>query len=452
MRLLPKIILLFLVIVFNPLMLIAQDEAAPLIKKMQVATGNQKADLLNEISVVYRKTDRFKAMDYARQAYENSVENNYLPGKALAKKNEGICWFFVGNIDSAAICYNQALETFTKLADKKGMSACYNNLGLIKQETGKYDEALKFYQQSADMDHELGDEIGVALTLENMADIHIYRGEYKKALALTNRGLSVYMEQSYKPGILTSYINRGAENEYLLRFDESVRDYTEALRLARELNEKYYEIMVNSNLGVMYWHWKKPEIAMQYLTTALEMSDEADDAYNIDNTLKTMAEIYTSQKQYILANEIYQKILNRNVEIENKRQVAAILTAIGRNLLELNEIDKARGYLNKSLEITTGLKVPYELMENYRNLSYANAILHNFRAADSLQDLFAQTYTQIFNSDSIADSRKVKTPDEERNTDSVSDTARWVIAFLLLVLIIMMSVFAYRGNNKEVLK
>ncbi|MFN8134016.1 MAG: hypothetical protein U0Z17_01850 [Bacteroidales bacterium] len=53
--------------------------------------------------------------------------------------------------------------------------------------------------------------------------------------------------------------------------------------------------------------------------------------YNIDNTLKTMAEIYTSRKEYARANEIYQKILNRNVKLDNKRQVAVIMTAIGRN-------------------------------------------------------------------------------------------------------------------------
>jgi hypothetical protein len=72
----------------------------PLFEKMQIAKGNEKIDLLNEIAVVYRKTDRFMSLDFSRKAYELSVENNYLPGKAFAKKNEGVCWFFIGNSDS----------------------------------------------------------------------------------------------------------------------------------------------------------------------------------------------------------------------------------------------------------------------------------------------------------------------------------------------------------------
>ncbi len=440
-------IIVSFMLMLNPVLLIAQDEAVPLIEKMQKTKGHERIDLLNEISVVYRKTDRMKSMDYARQAFKLSVGNKYLSGKAQAKKNEGICWFFIGNNDSAALCYKEALGVFTEIQDKKGISACFNNLGLIAQETGKYDDAIKFYQQSVEMDHKLGDEIGVALTLANISDIHIYRGEFKKALALTNQSLAIYTKQSYKPGILASYCSRGAGYDYLRKFNLSALDYTEALRLAIELKDKYMEIIVNSNLGVMYWHWGKPEKAMQYLTAALEMSDEADDAYNIDNTLMTIAEIYTSQKKYVQANEIYQKILNRNVEIDNKRKVAVIMTAIGRNLIELNEIDKALGYLNKSLEITVGLKTPLETLENYRNLAYASAILHNFKAADSLQDLFAETYTQIYNSNSISGIGKGRVKSEKETAAPVSETNKWLIAFLLFTVIGMMSVFAFREKN-----
>jgi len=443
-----KILFALFMLIF-PLMLIAQEEASPLIEKLQLVKGSEKIDLLNQISVVYRKTDRYKSLDYARQAFKFSAESNYLPGKALAKKNEGICWFFIGNNDSAMMCYKEALKVFTKIDDEKGMSACYNNLGLIAQETGKYDEALSFYKRSIEMDRKLGDEIGVALTMENMADIHIYQGEIRKAFALTNECFKTYNKLGDKPGLMVSYINRGAEYDYLKQYENSVHDYVEALKLARELKDKYREIMANSNLGTAYWHWKKPDIAMSYLTTALEMSDESDDAYNIDNTLKTIAEIYTSQKEYVKANDIFQKLLNRNIEIDNQRQAAVIMTSIGRNLIELNEIDKAQGYLNKSLEITVGLNARFELLENYRNLAYANAILHNFKAADSLQDLFANTYSELLSNDSIAGSKKTNTGIGERNPSSLTDANKWVIAFLLFILIIMFSVFAFRTEQRK---
>lgn len=206
--------------------------------------------------------------------------------------------------------------------------------------------------------------------------------------------------------------------------------------------------MANSNLGYTYWNMKKPEIAMKYLNIALEMSDESDDAFNIDKTLTTMAEIFTSQKEYAKSIEILQKLLKRNEDTRNVRQASAIMTSIGRNLIELNEMDKAVGYLSKSLQITVNLSARYELLENYRNLAHANAILHNFSTADSLQDLFAETYMELY-SDSIANTRKEKTRTNVRNTPVASNTANWMIAFLLMLSVLFLSVLVFRGYKHQ---
>lgn len=426
----------------------AGGEPLLLLEKLKTSNGRNKADLLNQVSVAYRNSDRLKSLAYARKAYILSGQNNYVAGEALALKNQGICWFFIGNNDSAATCYTQALERYTTINDIKGISACYNNLGLIAQETGKYSQALSLYQRSIEMDRKLGDMIGVAQTMQNMADIHIYLGEYKAALALTNQCLKIYTEVSHTTGIMESYCNRGAEYDYLRLFPESARDYQKALSLARQLNDKYTEIMVNSNLGVMYWHWQKPDLAMHYLTTALGMSDENDDAYNIDNTLKTLAEIYASRKDYAMSNEIYQKILNRNMALDNKRQVAVILTSIGRNLIELNEIDKALGYLNKSLEITKNLKTPLETIENYRNLVIAHSIMHNFKTADSLQDLFAETYSQIIHHDSLSVKQNQIPGKRLLSPAGFTNQVKWLLSFLLFIFIALLSVIAFRDKAK----
>jgi len=440
--------ILFLLILLCPVLLVAQDEVSPLIEKMQKAKGTAKIDLMNEISVVYRKSDRYKALDFARQAFEFSVKANYLQGKALAKKNEGVCWFFVGNNDSALLCYSQALGIFSKIGDRNGMSACYNNLGLISQETGKYEEALKYYEHSIEMDTKLNDKIGIALTKENMADIYIYQGDSKTALTLTNECIKIYTEQQYKPGLLISHSNRGAEFVNLKQYNNSIRDFNVALSLSIELKDKYQEIMANSNLGFVYWQMKKPDTAMKYLNYALEMSDESDDAFNIDKTLSTIAEIFTSQKEYAKSNDILQKILKRNENTQNIRRAASIMTSIGRNLIELNEVDKAVGYLMRSLQITVKINAKYELLENYRNLAHAHAILHNFNTADSLQDLFAETYSELFNADSIANSRKEKINSKKIGVSSTSTTSDWIIAFSLMAIVMLISAIAFRGNRK----
>ena len=444
-----RFILFLFLLLLLPVLADANNEAAPLLKRLNSASGIAKADLLNEISVAFRRTDRYASLDYARQAFELSVTENYMKGKALAKKNEGICWFFIGNNDSAALCYQQALGSFKAIDDKKGMSACYNNLGLIAQETGKYDDALRLYQLSIDMDIKLGDIMGAAATKRNLVDIYIYRGNSKKALNLSNEIILECSNYKDKDCVMRALINRAAIYDYLLKFDAAIIDLKYAIALARELGDSYAEAMALSNFGLATWHKGNPGEALKILNNVLDMSAETNDGYDVLNTLWIMSEIYSSQKEYARSNEILLGVLKRYEEMGYKRQAAKVLTSLGRNLTELNEIDKALGYFEKSLEITLELDAPFELLENYRNLAHVQAILHNFDAADSLQDLFAQTQIKIFNSDSTQSNRGFYLGNENQSVATVSTTSDWIIALSLIAVLGILSVIAYRGKRGE---
>ncbi|MEI6062190.1 MAG: tetratricopeptide repeat protein [Bacteroidota bacterium] len=436
-------LLMALLLLFSPMLLPAQDEAAPLVERMLKSSGKGRVDLMNKISEVYRKTDRLKSLGFARQASKLAVDINYSQGEALASKNEGICWFFMGNNDSARFCYRQAADIYTRTGDKTGMSACFNNLGLVAQETGKYDDALRFYRLSIDMDQKLGDEKGGATTKRNLVDIYIYKGNSREALRLSDEILASCHHLKDKEGIMRTLINRAAIYDNLKRYEEAIRDQKAAISIAVEIKDTYAEAMARSNYGLVTWHMGKPEEALQILNQVLTMSDESDDGYDILNTLWIISEIYTSRNEYAKSNEILLNVLRKLEASDNKRQEAKVLTSLGRNLMELNEVDKAEGYFRKSLEITVLLNAPFEMLENYRNLAHASAILHNFKEADSLQDLFAETYLVLFNADSIAETRKVSTNINAGKDIRSPDTANWLIALLLFILTGIWSVYGF---------
>lgn len=427
-----------------PFMLAAQDEAEVLIKQMNRAKGNDKIDLLNEISVVYRKTDMYLALNFARQASLLAQKSNYQNGNALSKKNEGVCWFFIGNSDSASFCYREALLAFISIKDISGMSACYNNLGLIAQETGQYDEALRLYQQSVELDRKLGDESGVALTQMNIVDIFVYQGNTKKALLLLDQILKINIKYSNKNEIMRVLINRASIYDNIREYGLAEKDLLEAIKIVEPLNDKYTEATALSNLGFINYHLGRTEDALQLLKRALLIGTETNGVFDIKNTLWMISEIMIGQKQYSEANEVLQTLLNNSESNENVRQQAKVLTSLGRNLISLNEIDKAFGYLERSLDITVTINAPFEKLENYRNLAYAHAIMRNFSTADSLQDLFAETYSFLYKNDSIKPSDSLPTPNSNYNQQSKSTRTDWIIAFSTICLVILLSIIAFR--------
>jgi tetratricopeptide (TPR) repeat protein len=253
-----------------------------------------------------------------------------------------------------------------------------------------------------------------------------------------------YRKNSDKKGIVSTLINRAAVYDNLKFFDKALIDQKEAIELARILKDTYLEAMAMSNNALVVWHTGDADKAIKILNRVLEMSTESDGDIEILNTLWILSEIYSSKREYAVSNEKLLELLKQYQGKDDKRGEAKVLTSLGRNLIELNEIDKALGYLNKSLEITIEIDASFEKLENYRNLVHVNAILHNLKTSDSLQDLFAETYSYLFKTDSIAISRI----DYENSNQSVVSNrisfADWLTAFLLLIIMLILSVLVYK--------
>jgi tetratricopeptide (TPR) repeat protein len=420
-------------------------EADLLLSRLNKVNRTEKADLLNQISVAFRQSDITKAAEFATKALVLSQQLSYPSGEALAFKNLGICFYFEGVNDSAMFFYRKSLAVYTSIGNRSGMSACYNNLGLIAQETGDYESALKNYNLSVTLDHSLGDKNGVAATQANIADILIYKGKSTEALQLLQQVLDYYRDVSDKNGIMRTLINRGSVFDNLLMFEQATSDHREAIRLANELGDRNALAVAKSNLGLITWHRGDCDKALKLLNEVLEMTDQPIPEFDIQNTLWIMADIYTSMKNYSRANEILLQVLKNYELTSNKRAEAKVLTSLGRNLMETNEMDKALGYFNESLLITNKLKIPYEQIENYRNLVYTHAIIHEFDKADSLISLYAKTHQSLFASDSLQ--QKLNLGIHPATFREKASYAQWFTALLLMFVGVLLSVIAYHQKN-----
>jgi serine phosphatase RsbU (regulator of sigma subunit) len=67
----------------------------------------------------------------------------------------------------------RSLKIDKELADKDGMSTCYNNIGLVYEGQGNYDQAIKYYLNSLKISEELNDKNGIVLVSGNIANLHI---------------------------------------------------------------------------------------------------------------------------------------------------------------------------------------------------------------------------------------------------------------------------------------
>lgn len=433
-----------LMLIILPTICFSQAKNEELILKLNHSQGKQKVDLLNQISKEFRDYDRFSSLNYANKAYDLAQNLSYKPGVALALKNIGIIWFYLGDNDSATFYYQKAYQMFVQIGDEPGKSACLNNIGLIKQETGFYNEAYEYYEKSVAIDTKLGDEVSMASTLMNMGEVQMAQGKTLQSFALMDKALAIYEKNNDESGVMTVLLNRAAAYDNLKKFDAAYSTINKLILRAKKNGNRYKEAIGYSNRALYLFHKGEIELAKASIDSSLAISDESDDGYSIYNTYNIMADIYSHEHQYQKSNEYLQKVLKQAEAIDNKRMVSRALTTIGCNLMQTNELDKAKGYFGESLSIANSIGAMQEVIPNLYYLSLIEAIMRNFSAADSLNELYTEKALELFCTDSISDGKGTISNDKNIQVRTHNHSIQWITAILLFAIVMLLSLIAFK--------
>ncbi|MBK9249090.1 MAG: tetratricopeptide repeat protein [Ignavibacteria bacterium] len=135
-------------------------------------------------------------------------------------------------------------------------------------------------------------------------------------------------------------------------------------------------------LGVIAWRCGKYPLALEFLTTALNISEDNEDREGIAKALGSIGLVHLDLSDYTLALDYYRKALALDEELENKMHKALILGNIGVVHKMLSEYSLALDYFGKSLALLEelgskeGLATVLGNIGNvHRNLSdYPNAL------------------------------------------------------------------------------
>ncbi|HMG94459.1 MAG TPA: tetratricopeptide repeat protein [Chryseolinea sp.] len=157
----------------------------PSIKAGDKRSKVRKANLLNNIGVVYDETKRYEdagryyneALLLARDANDPEVIANIL-------NNQGTLFKDLGNNDLAFKHYGEAMELRKNQNNKFGLTRSYHNIGQFYFNQLKNFDSAEFYLKKAIV---FGEEIGLWETVESSSELltiaYKERGAYKDALA-----------------------------------------------------------------------------------------------------------------------------------------------------------------------------------------------------------------------------------------------------------------------------
>ena len=208
----------------------------------------------------------------------------------------------IGNLYSELSQYPEALNytkkalaAFKSVNSKVGISSALGSLGEIYCEAHKDSEGIDYYRQAAVIDEELGQKLGLAQDIANIGNAYLILQNYAEALSAFQRSFTLEKALGYKSG-MTNCLS-GIATIYINSPDSFMN------RLGYRGNRRY-------------------AIAEKTSKEALQLATETNVLVDQESALKTLASIYTKEKDFANAYKYYQEavVLNDSLAGDEKRK------------------------------------------------------------------------------------------------------------------------------------
>jgi len=256
-----------------------------------------------------------------------------------------------GQMDEALSCFQQALDIYRKVGDRKGEGHILGSLGALHKSQGRMDEVLDCYRQALDIHREVGNHKGEGSTLGNIAIFYQSQGQKDEALKHYIQALDIQRDIGNRRGEGLILSNLGYLHFTLVHIDEALECYQQALDIRREIGDRSGEGHVIGNLGILYRSQNRMDKTIECYQQALVIHREVGDRRNEGLVLGNMGIFYQNQGQFDEALQHYQQGLNIRREIRDQSGEGQILGSLGALHQAQGNNDEALRCYQKSLEI-----------------------------------------------------------------------------------------------------
>lgn len=280
-------------------------------------------------------------------------------------------------------------------------------------------------------------------TINNLAIVYRAKGEYVKSKQLSQEALSLVKGNSVKASTLN---NIGACNRSLGLYEESLKNYLEALKIYEATNDLKEQGIVNNNIGMIYsslemydkaktYHNKALSVykklsykkglsevynniaialanqdslqkSLLYFKFSLKIEEDLRDKKGIAESINNVGGVYHYLGKTDSALYYYKKSAEIERSIQNFAGVATSYNNIAQLMLEEGKPTIAKSYIDSSYAYSKKSKVAESLLESIQNYAYYFETINDFENAN----LYNKKYYTM--SDSIMKSSNLKTLQE----------------------------------------
>ncbi|TEU18744.1 MAG: tetratricopeptide repeat protein, partial [Anaerolineales bacterium] len=243
-----------------------------------------------------------KASDHRQRGLDIYRRTGDLLGQARALNNLGVDYYYLGDWQASARCYQESLDLCERAGDVTEAAVVANNLGEILSDQGDLEGASQLFSKSLYSWETTGYRIGIALACSNLGRVATRQGRCSEAVELLQKSATIFKEIGSR-GFLAEAHARLAE-AYLEsgKLDSAFTHTRRSLTLSVRAKALLTEALGRRVLGqvcVLQGKWTRGE---RTLLESRAMNEWAGARYELGQSLYHLAALYRQAPPAVLPN------------------------------------------------------------------------------------------------------------------------------------------------------
>jgi len=365
--------------------------------RLPQTSGQERLELLVELTGYYLDRDAKKALTYGMEALE------VLRGFPNPKQQVTLYNYIshahsiLSNHEKARKYVSLAQDLAKKTGDKKGYAYALENISRIYYNQGNYDLALEYSSQALDIYEKLGNREGIAEVLKFKGNIYFKVADYPRAHENFLKAAAIYEKLEKKEKIASIYISIGAVNSESGQDENALTYYKKTLEICKEIKHKRLMAVVLNNISVINKKQGKFAEAMDYAKQSLKIRQELGERSRIANTLALIALIYEEQDNHKAALQYLTKSMEIAKAINEREYIAGLSLYIGLIMRKTGQYSKALSWLEQAAAIAAEIKVLENERQATKELAETYAAVNNYKKAFEYHKKYKELNDSIFN-------------------------------------------------------
>ncbi len=472
---LPHRLFTIIAALFLSLNIAAQTTLDSLEASANRATGEEKLDLLLDLSERYININPDKAIEFGLQVLLKAKSMGKPLQEARALWIMGKVSFKTLNIGNTLRYYNRALGQFEKFNMRKEQVEVLIGLSEVYDYSRNPEMAIIYLERAYGIVVQTRNYQLQTNVLNSLGQIHIKKGNYKNAIIQFTKILQIIGDGQLTPEQRkvksNSYNKIGLAYKNLGEFQLSLEAYKKSASNSFAIDDSSEYGKAQREIALSFYLVQKMDSSSFYYNKALVISTSLKDSIEIINALQGLGDVNFELGKYDQARFFFNRQLNIAEKINNVQGTVTSLVKISRCYYVSGDYPTSTNYLNRALRIAESENLYSTSADVYQYLSLISESEGRYRDALAYYKLWAEIRDSIYSEESGEKLAKLQIiydiNQKERENEILkqgSEIQKLELAknryrnIVLVVVVITFSVliiflgFLYQSKHKEVRK